>query len=80
MPPGERSLTSEEWRRAPTARAARLSLVPRLTHTGQHGEELLTGRFFEDLDPPMPDVSIDLERAPAAVGSAHTFDRSRSLC
>lgn len=60
------------------AQRAHSEIVPLLIHTGQHGDELLTGRLFAELDLPMPDVRMDLEPAPAAAQYARIFDRLRA--
>ncbi len=62
---------------APLIRAMRKrpGIQTLLVHTGQHYDASMAGRFFEDLDIPHPDVSLDVGSGTHAVQTAEVMKR-----
>jgi UDP-N-acetylglucosamine 2-epimerase (non-hydrolysing) len=62
---------------APIIKAMRKrpQINPMLVHTGQHYDVSMAGRFFEDLDIPTPDVSLDVGSGSHAVQTAEVMKR-----
>jgi UDP-N-acetylglucosamine 2-epimerase (non-hydrolysing) len=50
-------------------------LIPLLVHTGQHYDVKMAGQFFEDLQIPLPDVSLDVGSGTHAAQTAEVMKR-----
>ena len=50
-------------------------ITPLLVHTGQHYDVKMAGQFFEDLQIPLPDVSLDVGSGTHAVQTAEVMKR-----
>lgn len=50
-------------------------LTPLLVHTGQHYDVKMAGQFFEDLQIPLPDVSLDVGSGTHAAQTAEVMKR-----
>ena len=50
-------------------------LIPLLVHTGQHYDVKMAGQFFEDLQIPLPNVSLDVGSGTHAVQTAEVMRR-----
>lgn len=50
-------------------------MTPLLVHTGQHYDVKMAGQFFEDLQIPMPNVSLDVGSGTHAVQTAEVMKR-----
>src|SRR5262249_34047608 len=62
---------------APLIRAMRQypEIVPLLVHTGQHYDVSMAGQFFEDLQIPAPDVSLEVGSGTHAQQTAEVMKR-----
>ncbi len=62
---------------APIIKAMRKhpTIQPLLVHTGQHYDSSMAGRFFEDLEIPRPDVSLEVGSGTHAVQTAEVMKR-----
>ncbi|BCA54110.1 UDP-N-acetylglucosamine 2-epimerase-like protein [Nitrospira sp. KM1] len=62
---------------APIIKAMRKrpQICPLLVHTGQHYDASMAGRFFEELDIPRPDVSLDVGSGSHAFQTAEVMKR-----
>jgi UDP-N-acetylglucosamine 2-epimerase (non-hydrolysing) len=53
---------------------------PILVHTGQHYDENMSGKFFEQLDICNPDINLDVGSASHAVQTARIMERFEKVC
>jgi UDP-N-acetylglucosamine 2-epimerase (non-hydrolysing) len=51
----------------------------RLVHTGQHYDELMSGAFFQDLDLPLPDISLGVGSGSHAVQTAEIMRKFETV-
>ncbi|MBX3237314.1 MAG: UDP-N-acetylglucosamine 2-epimerase (non-hydrolyzing) [Nitrospiraceae bacterium] len=54
-------------------------ITPLLVHTGQHYDVKMAGQFFEDLQIPLPDVSLDVGSGTHAVQTAEVMKRMEPI-
>ena len=55
------------------------AIAPVLVHTGQHHDDAMSGRFFRDLDIPVPDVDLGIRGGSHAVQTAEIMKAFESV-
>lgn len=55
-------------------------ITPVLVHTGQHYDEKMSGRFFDELNIPVPNVNLEVGSASQAVQTARIMERFENVC
>jgi UDP-N-acetylglucosamine 2-epimerase (non-hydrolysing) len=55
-------------------------IIPILVHTGQHYDEGMSGRFFEELNIPKPNISLQVGSASHAVQTARIMEGFEKVC
>lgn len=57
-----------------------LTIQPVLVHTGQHYDVKMSGRFFEELNIPNPDINLEVGSASHAVQTARIMEGFEQVC
>ncbi len=56
------------------------AITPILVHTGQHYDVKMSGRFFEELNIPNPDINLEVGSASHAVQTARIMEGFEKVC
>lgn len=56
------------------------AFLPLLVHTGQHYDENMSERFFQDLDIPQPDINLEVGSASHAMQTAQIMEKFEQVC